>query len=99
MVYEAREAYLHDMATYMEEAEERGIEKGIERGKQEGLEKGIEKGKAETIIKLYSKRLGKLPPKLQESIRNASSTTLELLTEKVFDIETIEELSELIEKE
>ncbi len=27
MVYEAREAYLHDMATYLEEAEERGLEK------------------------------------------------------------------------
>ena len=25
MVYEAREAYLHDMATYLEEAEERGL--------------------------------------------------------------------------
>ena len=87
MVYEAREAYLHDMSTYLEEAEERG------------LEKGIEKGRAETIIKLYTKKIGKLPPKLQESIRNASPSTLDLLEEKVFDTETIEEISELIEKE
>jgi len=45
------------------------------------------------------KKSHKLPPKLQESIRNASSTTLDLLEEKVFDTETIEEISELIEKE
>jgi len=95
MIYEAREAHLHDIATFLEEAEERGFKKGIEMG----IEEVIKKDKAEILRRLYTKKVGELPIKLQKIIRNASSTTLELLTEKVFDIETIEELSELIEKE
>ncbi len=57
MVYEAREAYLHDMATYLEEAEERGLEKGMKKGVEKGIEKGIVEGKRKVAKKLLLKEM------------------------------------------
>ena len=51
MLYEAREAQLRDIATFIEESREEGIKEGIEKGRQEGIEKGMEKGRQEGIEK------------------------------------------------
>ena len=47
MLYEARQKALHDYASAIGNAEERGIEKGIEMGIGKGMEMGIGKGKLE----------------------------------------------------
>ncbi|MCK9217060.1 MAG: hypothetical protein M0P77_03965 [Firmicutes bacterium] len=40
-----------------------------------------------------------MPLVLQERIRSASLSTLDSLTESIFVIETVEEISEMIDKE
>lgn len=41
---EARLKAMHDEATRLHEAEERGLERGLERGREEGREEGLEEG-------------------------------------------------------
>ena len=43
-LYEAREMFLHDQATRMQEAKEEGVEEGIMKGKEQGLVEGKEQG-------------------------------------------------------
>lgn len=43
--YEERQKFLHDEASAMEWALDKGIEQGIKQGIEQGIEKGIEKGK------------------------------------------------------
>ena len=53
---EARQKFLHDQASFNDDAREEGLEQGEKIGVKKGLKKGekigIEKGKAETIINL-----------------------------------------------
>ena len=43
-LYEAREMFLHDQATRMQEAKEEGLEEGLMKGKEQGLVEGKEQG-------------------------------------------------------
>ncbi len=63
-----------------------------------GEAKGRAEGRADTIIKLFTKKLGILPASLQEKIRGASLSTMDLLAEGVFDIESTDEILELIDE-
>ena len=47
MLYEARQKALHDYASAIGNAEQRGLEQGIEQGIERGIEQGIGKGKLE----------------------------------------------------
>lgn len=60
--------------------------------------KGMEKGKAEIIIKQFTMKFGILPAYLQERILNAALPVLDLLAENVFELNSAEEVLELIEK-
>ena len=44
MLYEARQKALHDYASAIGNAEQRGLEQGIEQGIERGIEQGIERG-------------------------------------------------------
>jgi len=48
-LYEAREMFLHDQATRMQEAKEEGLEEGLMKGKEQGLEEGMMKGKKQGV--------------------------------------------------
>ena len=53
-LYEAREMFLHDQATRMQEAKEEGLEEGLMKGKEQGVKEGILEGKKqerETVAK------------------------------------------------
>lgn len=54
--------------------------------------------KAEILIKQFTKKFGILPSALQDSIRNAALPVLDLLAENIFEIDSIEEVTELIDK-
>lgn len=60
--------------------------------------KGIEKGKAEMLIKQFTKKFGVLPATLQDRIRNAALPILDLLAENIFELNSIEEVMDLIDK-
>ena len=99
--YAAREKARLDAISSMAYVEKRGLERGLEKGEAIGIVKGRAegeaKGRAETLIRLYSKKLGILPSTLQDSIRNASLSTLDLLADEIFNIVSIKEIEEIIE--
>ena len=101
--YAAREKARLDAISSMAYVEKRGLERGLEKGEAIGIVKGRAegeaKGRAETLIRLYSKKLGILPSTLQDSIRNASLSTLDLLADEIFNIVSIKEIEEIIEKQ
>ncbi|MDD2482614.1 MAG: DUF4351 domain-containing protein [Lutispora sp.] len=70
----------------------------IKFAEMKGMEKGMEKGKAEIIIKQFTMKFGILPAYLQERILNAALPVLDLLAENVFELNSVEEVLELIEK-
>ena len=72
---------------------------GRAEGKAEGEAIGRAEGKAETLIRQFTRKLGILPSTLQDSIRNASLSTLDLLADEIFNIVSIKEIEEIIEKQ
>ena len=48
------------------------------------------------LIKLFTKKFGVLPASLQDSIRNAALPVLDLLAENIFELNSLEEVIELI---
>ena len=46
-LYEERQKYLHDEASMIEWATEKGMQKGLEKGLEQGIQKGLEKGRTE----------------------------------------------------
>lgn len=92
--YAAREKARLDAISSIKFAEMKGKAEGIE----EGIEKGMEKGKAELLVRLLSKKIGVLPVSLEEKIRNADLPVLDLLAESIFELNSIEEVVELMDK-
>ena len=49
-----RERALHDEASYIADATEKGIAIGMEKGMEKGIEKGIKKGRAESAADIWA---------------------------------------------
>ena len=77
----------------------RGEKKGRAAGKAEGRAEGEAEGKAEVLIRQLSKKIGILSAPLQDKILNASLSELDLLIDEIFDITSIDEVEEIIDKE
>ena len=76
----------------VEEGIEKGIEQGIEQGLSQGIEQGLSQGEALLLIKQLTKRFGTLPTWTEEKISQASRQQLEVWGERIFDVQTLEEL-------
>ena len=100
--YAAREKARLDAISSLKFAEMKGMEKGRAEGKAEGKAEGRAEGKAEgkaeLLIRLLSKKFGVLPTSLEEKIRNIALPVLDLLAENIFELNSIEEVIELIDK-
>ena len=100
--YAAREKARLDIISSIKYAEIKGEEKGKAEGKAEGRAEGKAEGRAEgraeMLIKLFTKKFGVLPASLQDSIRNAALPVLDLLAENIFELNSLEEVIELINK-
>ncbi|MEA4963732.1 DUF4351 domain-containing protein, partial [Lutispora sp.] len=88
--YAAREKARLDAISSLKFAEMKGMEKGKAEGRAEG--------KAELLIRLLSKKFGVLPTSLQDDIRNSALSVLDLLAENIFELNSIEEVINLIDK-
>ena len=107
--YAAREKARLDAISSMAYVEKRGLErgeaigivKGRAEGKAEGEVKGRAegeaKGRAEILIRQFTKKFGILPSSLQDRIKNASLSTLDILADEIFNIVSIKEIEEIIE--
>jgi hypothetical protein len=77
-------------------------EKGFEKGKIEGEVIGIKKGQVEkqinNIIKLTIKKLGDIPTKLEEKIKNCTDIEkLDQILDNIFDIISFDEIETILE--
>ncbi|RKL62647.1 DUF4351 domain-containing protein [Thermoanaerobacteraceae bacterium SP2] len=72
--------------------------RGLKEGLEKGIEKGIGKGIAETITKLLCKKLGELPKEYKERILAQDRSTLELIAENIFGIESLDDIDKFLNK-
>ncbi|EIJ43373.1 hypothetical protein BegalDRAFT_2530 [Beggiatoa alba B18LD] len=68
------------------------INTAFEDGKAEGLVEGITQGEVNLLRKLLEKRFGQLPQHIQEKLAQASAQQLEGWTDKLLEIQQLEEL-------
>ena len=64
-----------------EEGREEGLEQGLEQGLKAGRKEGLEEATFNLVMRLLSKRFGKISPKIRGSISNLSLPVLEDLSE------------------
>jgi predicted transposase/invertase (TIGR01784 family) len=89
--------------SWYQEGIEKGIEKGIlfgkEVGKLEGKLEGKQQGEKDLLLRLLSKRFGKLKPTLNKKIEQLSLEELEQLTDDFLSLNSVEDLKQwLVDK-
>ncbi|NET60775.1 MAG: Rpn family recombination-promoting nuclease/putative transposase [Symploca sp. SIO2E6] len=95
--------YKFPLLSRQEIAEMLGLAESIKETRvyQEGLEIGLEKGHDQgreqegqtLVLKLLSRKVGQLPPKLESQIKTLSLDKLEELAEALLDFSTLDDLS------
>ncbi len=61
-------------------------------GREEGLEEGLEAATFNLVMRLLSKRFGKISPKIRSSISDLSLPVLEDLSENLLDFNNVDDL-------
>ena len=67
--------------------------KGIEKGKQQGKQQG----QSETLLRLLNRKLGSVPLAIESRISSLDSSSLDALTEKLLELQSLEELTKLLD--
>jgi predicted transposase YdaD len=83
-----------------QEAKEEGLQlgkqEGLQLGKQEGLQLGEQRGlqrQVAMLLKMLTRKFGKLSPRTKNRITKLSVTQLENLAEVIFDLQTVADLN------
>ncbi|NET62816.1 MAG: DUF4351 domain-containing protein [Symploca sp. SIO2E6] len=95
--------YKFPLLSRQEIAEMLGLAESIKETRvyQEGLETGLEQllGREQTLVlKLLSRKVGQLPPKLESQIQALPLEELEELAEALLDFSTLDDLSAWLHK-
>ncbi|WP_072620525.1 Rpn family recombination-promoting nuclease/putative transposase [Spirulina major] len=80
-----------------EEGYKEGVRQGKNQGMQLGRQEGVQLGQQGIVMRLLSRRFGKLEPEVQKSIKALSSDKLEALAEAAWDFITDLELREWLD--
>ncbi|WP_016951344.1 DUF4351 domain-containing protein [Anabaena sp. PCC 7108] len=64
---------------------------------EQGIERGIEREK-DLIMRQINRKLGKIEPELETQIRSLDLEIIELLAEEIFDLSTVEDLQNWLDK-
>ena len=76
-------------------------QEGREVGREEGIMKGLEKGEtkalARTAIKLLARKFGSVPEDLRLEITKLDASTLDIVIDRVFDYESLDEVKRYIQ--
>lgn len=75
-----------------QEGREEGIEEGIKQGLKAGRKEGLEAATFNLVMRLLSKRFGKISPKICSSISDLSLPVLEDLSENLLDFNNVDDL-------
>jgi predicted transposase/invertase (TIGR01784 family) len=68
------------------------LEEGIEKGIEQGIEQGIEKGKMELLVTQLTSKFRHITEEDVKAIKNLPSHKLNIISVKIFDIASLEEL-------
>jgi flagellar biosynthesis/type III secretory pathway protein FliH len=82
-----------------EEGYQEGIKQGQQKGIQQGRSEGIQMGQLGIVLRLLTRRFGKLEPPIQAKIQELSSEQLEALAEAAWDFITDIELSDWLNEQ
>ncbi|WP_237088426.1 Rpn family recombination-promoting nuclease/putative transposase, partial [Nostoc sp. PCC 7120 = FACHB-418] len=74
------------------EIKEEGIKEGEQRGREQGREQGREEGEKSLVLRLLSRRVGKLPHKVRSRIESLPLEQLENLGEALLDFTSMADL-------
>lgn len=81
-----------------QEIKEEGREEGLQQGLKAGRKEGLEEATFNLVMRLLSKRFGKISPKIRGSISNLSLPVLEDLSEDLLDFKTVNDLQIWLDK-
>lgn len=74
------------------------MEKGIELGIEQGLKQGIGEGQQGIIKRQLNRRFNKISPTLENRINRLSSEQIENLADAIFDLQSLEDLSNWLDQ-
>ena len=99
--YENSLKYYRDMNGVIETAREEGKVQGIQEGKaqgiQEGKAQGVQEGKSSLLLKLLSLKLGTISDEIKVLLHELSPERLDILSEALFDLESLADLHNWLE--
>lgn len=78
--------------SWFEQWKEEGLEEGRREGRKEGRMEGERKGRADTLEKLLRLKFGELPPAIAQRLHQANETELDLWSERILFVASIEEM-------
>ncbi len=85
-------AYRKGQQEGLKEGRREGREEGRHEGREEGRHEGRQEGELTILRRLISKRFGAIPNWLEERLTHSSADDLELLSERVLDARTLDDL-------
>ncbi|NEP08806.1 MAG: Rpn family recombination-promoting nuclease/putative transposase [Symploca sp. SIO2C1] len=108
--YENSLKYYRDLQNVVETSRQEGIEEGIARGIEKGRQEGREEGREEErlhnlkrqralLLKQLSHKLGEISDPIQLQIAQLSLTSIEALSEVLFDLDNEEDLRKWLNQE
>lgn len=77
-----------EVMSIAEELREEGIEEGIEKGEVKQLKK--------TVLKLLTRKIGRLPKDYKTSLKELDKEELEIVSDAIFDIENLDDLDKYL---
>jgi predicted transposase/invertase (TIGR01784 family) len=72
----------------------RVYQQALQEGRQEGRQEGEQVGEARIVLRLLSRRIGELSPKVRSQIQSLSSQQLEVLSEALLDFSQLSDLED-----
>jgi predicted transposase YdaD len=75
-----------------EEGRKEGREEGLEEGLEQGIEQGIEQATINLVIRLLTKRFGRISQKIRKSISALPLSVVEELSEALLDFQSLDDL-------
>jgi predicted transposase/invertase (TIGR01784 family) len=70
----------------------------VQRGLEEGRQEGRQEGQRELITRLLNRRFGELSQALQSQIDRLSNQQLEILSDAIFELNSVQDLEELLKE-
>ena len=92
MAKQEQEEVLEIVTSWMEDGIKQGLEQGLEQGLKQGQEQGSHKTAESLVLRLLTRRLGRISKPVEKRVKDLTLEQLELLSEDLLDFTTIDDL-------